>query len=138
MAPSLKDNVSKTATWTRLVYLIVYGAIFGLVGGLVILISVSQFLLKLLTGTVNLRLKLLGRDLGIYISDIAAFVTFHGTTTPYPFSPWPSAPEKPVTAKKTTTRRSPVKTRSATKKSPARRRKTPSPPASPPTEAPTA
>ena len=122
MARSIKDNVSETATWIRLVYLVVYAAIFSLVGSLVVLVSVSQFLLKLFTGRTNSRLKLLGRDLGIYVSDIASFVTFHGTTTPYPFSAWPSASEQPVTTKKTST--TPKKKRSTARKSTTRRRKT--------------
>ncbi len=131
MPRSLKDNVSETATWIRLIYLIVYAGIFSLVGLLVILTSVSQFLLKLFTGRTNSRLKLLGRDLGIYIGDIVAFVTFHGANIPYPFSAWPSALEKPAPVKKTNTKRAVGKTKSTAQKSSPRRRKTVAPPRAP-------
>jgi Domain of unknown function (DUF4389) len=46
--------------------------------------------LALATDGPNARLTHFGRSLGLYVSQIASFVSFATEETPFPFSAWPS------------------------------------------------
>jgi cellulose synthase/poly-beta-1,6-N-acetylglucosamine synthase-like glycosyltransferase len=90
MDEELKANVKKLSTWIRLIYMIFFVVFFNvaeLVAGLVVM---AQFLTKLLTGRVNKQLSVFGQSLGIYLSKVVWFLTFHSENMPYPFHPWPS------------------------------------------------
>jgi hypothetical protein len=90
MDEEFKVNVKKLSTWIRLIYMIFFVVFFNvaeLVAGVVV---VAQFLTKLLTGQVNKHLSVFGQSLGIYLSEVVWFLTFHSENMPYPCRPWPS------------------------------------------------
>ena len=90
MDEELKTNVKKLSTWVRMFYMIFFIIVFNvaeLVAGVVVVV---QFLSKLLTGQANEQLSVFGQSLGIYLSEVIWFLTFHSENMPYPFRPWPS------------------------------------------------
>ena len=61
MADDLKHNIKKQSTWMRGLYMLLY-TIFSRIAEVVLFaVIVFQFILKLLTGETNERLRKLGR-----------------------------------------------------------------------------
>lgn len=90
MDSKLKANVKRQSTWIRLLYMILFVVFFNvaeLVAGVVVAV---QFLSKLFTGKTNEQLGSFGKSLGIYLSEIVWFLTFHSEDMPYPCRPWPT------------------------------------------------
>lgn len=86
----LKANVRRQSTWIRLLYMILFVVflhVAELVAGVVMAV---QFLSKLFTGKTNEPLGSFGRSLGIYLSEVVWFLTFHSEDMPYPCRPWPT------------------------------------------------
>jgi hypothetical protein len=59
-------------------------------GTLLAIGAIIQFVLALLGDTPNARLVVFGQSLGLYLSQIASFVSFATEEVPFPFSAWPS------------------------------------------------
>ena len=60
-------------------------------------VVIFQFLTKLFTGEPNQQLRNLGQNLGSYLRDIVAFLTFASEEKPFPFAAWPAG-EAPAPA----------------------------------------
>ena len=86
-APAAPD---KRAIWVRGLLMILMAIAFQISGTLLALGAVVQFVLALMSETPNARLTTFGQGLGLYLSQIAAFVTFASEEAPFPFSAWPS------------------------------------------------
>ncbi len=63
---------------------------FQISGTLLAVGAIIQFVLALPGGTPNARLTDFGRRLGLYLDQIASFVTFATDEAPFPFGAWPS------------------------------------------------
>jgi len=101
MASEIKDHVTDRNRWLRLLYIILYVAIFQIVEIVVGLTIVVQFVSYLFTGRTLERLRGLGESLGTYMRQMVMYVTFGTHERPYPFGPWPRpgvAPETTATA----------------------------------------
>jgi hypothetical protein len=83
-ATSGKSNI-----WLRGLLMILMGIAFQISGTLLALTAVIQFVLALLSDTPNTRLVAFGKSLGLYLSQIASFVSFATEEVPFPFSAWP-------------------------------------------------
>lgn len=64
---------------------------FQLAAWVLIAVAVLQLAFALFSEESNPRLQGLGRSLGRYLGQIAAFVSFSTETLPFPFSDWPSS-----------------------------------------------
>ena len=102
MSNDLKDNIKKQSTWMRGLYMLLFTVFYTLAEILLFTIIVFQFVLKLLTGDTNERLRKLGQTMATYIYQILQFMSFNSEQHPYPFGAWPKGEPKP-TAKKTIT-----------------------------------
>ena len=80
----------KRSIWVRGLLMILMAIAFQISGPLLALGAVVQFVLALVSETPNARLTAFGRGLGLYLSQIADFVTFASEEAPFPFSAWPS------------------------------------------------
>ena len=74
--------------WTRLLYMIFFGAIGYLVCMGILLISLFQFVAFLFTGKKNSNLLDLSQNLCDYIRQIFTYLTFLHDDKPFPFSSW--------------------------------------------------
>ncbi|WP_395058060.1 DUF4389 domain-containing protein [Polaromonas sp.] len=63
---------------------------FQLAAWVLIAIAVLQLAFAAFSEAPNARLQGLGRSVGRYLGQIAAFVSFSTETPPFPFSDWPS------------------------------------------------
>jgi len=118
---NLGDNLSDKSTWMRLIYIVLFAIAFNIAEILIAIITVVQFFTVLFTKSPNARLQTLGGDLGGYIRDVTAFLTYQSDHMPYPVSDWgqPESTQEPKpAAKKTTTRKPAVKKKPAAKKAP--------------------
>ena len=64
---------------------------FQIVAWVLIIIALLQLGFAVFNDEPNPRLQSLGRSVGRYLGQIAAFVSFSTETLPFPFSDWPSA-----------------------------------------------
>lgn len=86
-------NDGKRRIWVRGVLMILMAIAFHVCGTLLALAAIIQFVLALLTNTPNARLIAFGRSLGLYLSQIAEFVSFGTEQVPFPFNEWPPGRE---------------------------------------------
>lgn len=89
----LKEKLSSTHKWMRLLYMILFLIILGIAKFIIILISLVQFILVLFTDNVNAKLLEFGAHLSAYIAQVLLFLTFNTEDKPYPFAKWPGSPE---------------------------------------------
>jgi Domain of unknown function (DUF4389) len=80
----------KRSIWVRGLLMLLMALAFHISGVLLAIGAVVQFVLALATDGPNARLTHFGRSLGLYVSQIASFVSFATEETPFPFSAWPS------------------------------------------------
>jgi hypothetical protein len=99
----VKDNIKKQSTWMRGLYMLLFAFFYGLADFVLFMIVVFQFILKVLTGDTNDRLRKLGQSIATYIYQILQFLNFNTDHHPYPFGAWPKGEPRP-TAKKSITR----------------------------------
>jgi len=104
MQDQTRDNLTDKSTWMRLVYIVLFAIAFNIAEILIAIITVVQFFTVLFTKAPNARLQTLGGDLGGYIRDVTAFLTYQSDHMPYPVSDWgcqptPAAKKKPAAKK---------------------------------------
>ena len=85
------ENSDKESKWMRLGYMLLFILFYSLAEALVFAIMFVQFILALVTGTPNDRLKNFGGELSIYIKDIVGYVTYNHDQKVYPFEAWKKA-----------------------------------------------
>jgi hypothetical protein len=76
--------------WIRAIFMLLLGLAFQLCGTVLFIVAFIQFAMTLMDGTPNTRLVSLGRSMGIYMRDIAMFMTFATEEMPFPFKEWPT------------------------------------------------
>lgn len=96
MSNDVKDNIKSQATWKRGLYMLLYAIFYTIAEIVLIAVIVFQFLLKLLSGETNERLRKLGQGLSTYIYQILQYLTFNTEYQPYPFGAWPKGEPKPA------------------------------------------
>ena len=58
---------------------------------ILVLTALVQLVFAIFNDEPNRRLQLFGSSVGLYLTQIASFVTFATETLPFPFSDWPGA-----------------------------------------------
>jgi hypothetical protein len=89
MDDQLKENISKSSTWVRGAYMVLFVIIFHVIEVVVTAVILIQFGFLLFTASSNENLRELGKRLGFYLSQIVNFLTYATEEKPYPFGPWP-------------------------------------------------
>lgn len=77
--------------WVRCLYMLLMALAYQVVGTLVFVVTVIQFVVRLVSDVPNARLLSFGRNLGRYLQQIVNFETFASEDVPFPFSDWSSA-----------------------------------------------
>jgi len=88
----LEDNITSRSTWLRLLFMILFIAIWSVSRLVVLAVVILQFLIVLFTGQTNSRLAALGLSLATYSYQLVAYLTFVTEEQPFPFDDWPSGP----------------------------------------------
>lgn len=89
-ARGLQENLTSKSTWLRLLFMILFLALWSLSRLVVLAVVVLQFFWVALTGATNARLGAFGMSLATYSFQIIAFLTYNTEEQPFPFSDWPS------------------------------------------------
>lgn len=84
----LKNNVTNSNQWTRILYMVLFAVILYLVMTVLCFVVVIQIIFALLTGEPNKEIRRFSADLVLYLRQIAAFLTYTEDTKPYPFQAW--------------------------------------------------
>jgi len=102
MSDDLKDNIKKQSTWMRGLHMLLFSIFYKIAELILFAVIVFQFILKVLTGDTNDRLRKLGQSISTYIYQVLQFLSFNSEQHPYPFGAWPKGEPKPA-ARKTIT-----------------------------------
>ena len=89
MSDDLKENIKKPSTWKRGLYMLLFSFFYTVSEVVLFAIVFIQFILKLLTGDTNERMRKLGQSIATYIYQIIQFLNFNSEAHPYPFGDWP-------------------------------------------------
>ena len=88
MQEHINENIKKPTTWKRIVFILVFAVIVGLVRVLLWAVILLQIASTLLTGSVNKNILEFGRKLSAYLYHILIFLTFNSDKLPFPFADW--------------------------------------------------
>ena len=91
----LEQNVKSRSTWLRLVFMLIFFALYAISRFVVFAVVILQFLWVLFTAETNDKLVKLGQSLATYTYQIVIYLTFNSDSKPFPFDrEWPaSAPD---------------------------------------------
>ena len=92
MSQNLKENVTRSSIWLRLLSMIVLGIAFNVAEIVIFAVVVFQFLVTLVSGNPNEQLTRFGNNLARYVQQIVRFMTFATEDKPFPFGAWPDEP----------------------------------------------
>jgi hypothetical protein len=86
----LEDNLKRRATWVRLLFMIVFVAVYAITRIVFSAVVVFQFLWVLFTAETNKQLMEFGQSLATYTYQIMRFLSFNSEDKPFPFNAdWP-------------------------------------------------
>ena len=91
MDSELKQNLKRSDTWLRMLYVILFAAIYGVAEVVLVAVVIVQFGFVLLSGKRNPNLLQFGGRLSRYLYDVLLYFTFRSDTKPFPFDEWPAA-----------------------------------------------
>ena len=90
MTDTSASTHDKRSIWIRGLFMVLMAIAFYISGMLLVVVAIVQFVLALVSDGPNARLVAFGQSVGLYLSEIASFVSFATEDVPFPFSPWPS------------------------------------------------
>ena len=77
--------------WMRALLMLLMCAAFQLAAWTLVLTALVQLVFAIFNDEPNRRLQRFGSSIGLYLTQIASFVTFATETLPFPFSDWPES-----------------------------------------------
>lgn len=77
--------------WLRGAFVLLFLIIMRITTFLLFAIALFQFLHSLFVGRANSKVQTFGKNLGIYLNEIAQFVVYEVDIKPWPFADWPSS-----------------------------------------------
>lgn len=85
---NIHRNLKKVSTWKRILFMLIFAVIVGIVRILLWAVVLLQVASALFTGAPNPNLLKLGRTLAVYLYQILLFLTYNREEMPFPFSEW--------------------------------------------------
>ncbi len=90
MNAETKTNLQSKSTWVRVLYMLLFVLAYSAAEFVLGVTVVIQVIIKLVTGSLNERLKTFGKQISVYIYDVLNFLTFNTEDKPFPFDEWPT------------------------------------------------
>jgi hypothetical protein len=90
MNAETKTNLQSKSTWVRVLYMLLFVLAYSAAEFVLGVTVVIQVIIKLVTGSLNERLKKFGKQISVYIYDVLNFLTFNTEDKPFPFDEWPT------------------------------------------------
>lgn len=91
------QQVNDSSRWVRLLYMIVFAALYKAAEFIMWVVVVFQILVTLVTGSPNARALKFGKQLSVYVYGLWAYLTYNTEKKPFPFSDWPTTAAPPST-----------------------------------------
>ena len=91
MSSELRANMTRRATWQRLLFMILFGVVYTLAELVLVAVVLFQFGFVLITTRRNDRLLDFGARLSFFLYQVLLFITYAKDDKPFPFSNWPTA-----------------------------------------------
>lgn len=88
MSEEMKQNLSNSDNWIRLLFVILFAFIFYIAGIVTAVVVLLQFGCLLITGERNRQLQQFGGQMARYMGDILLYSTFNKEQAPFPFADW--------------------------------------------------
>lgn len=92
MPDNVKENIKSPATWSRVLYMLLFAFIYHVAEVVLVAVVLFQLLVTIFTGQPNVRLLGFGQGLGTFIYQIVRFLTYNNEDRPFPFGDWPVGP----------------------------------------------
>lgn len=89
MDDKMKENLKSQSTWTRILYMLLFGVIYTVAEVVVFAVALFQVISILFNGQKNVHLLNFGSSLSAYVYQIIQFFTFNRDVRPFPFDKWP-------------------------------------------------
>ena len=77
--------------WARALLMVLMFAAFQLAAWILVLTALVQLVFAIFNDEPNRRLQRFGSSVGLYLTQIASFVTFATAVVPFPLSDWPES-----------------------------------------------
>ncbi len=87
--PDFKANVTSDVFWLRTIYTVIYFFVLKIMDFILIILVLTQWLLRLFTGKNNRSLQSFSWSLGVYYREVTHYLTGCSETKPFPFREWP-------------------------------------------------
>ncbi|WP_231757817.1 DUF4389 domain-containing protein [Microbulbifer elongatus] len=94
----LKQNLTSTNQWLRLVYMVLFAVLLEIAGFVMLAVVIAQFLFAIFTGGANDNLRRLGDQISSYIYQTLQFLIYNTEEKPFPFSEWPESEEEDLSS----------------------------------------
>ncbi|HIO91527.1 MAG TPA: DUF4389 domain-containing protein [Leucothrix mucor] len=89
MSSETKKSLKDSSTWKRILYMLLFAFAYSIAEFVLMALVIVQVVLKLVTGSINENLKVLGKQTARYIYAVMLFLSFNTEEKPFPFSAWP-------------------------------------------------
>ncbi len=94
MAENMTDSALVTTPeprklWVRALLMLLMCAAFQIAAWILVVTALVQLVFAIFNDEPNKRLQRFGGSVGLYLTQIASFVTFATEVAPFPFSDWP-------------------------------------------------
>jgi len=90
MDDELKQHVRDGSAWMRLLFMLLFAAIYSVAEIVLTAVVVFQFLFVLFTGRKNVRALAFGSSLAAFVYQVFRYLTYNSEERPFPFADWPS------------------------------------------------
>lgn len=119
MDDGLKQHVQDSSAWMRLLFMLLFAAVFSVAEAVLTAVVAFQFLFVLFTGRKNGRVLSFGSSLAAYVYQVFSYLTYNSEDRPFPFADWPGdSPLVAGQAQARPARKRPVRRRPAAKAQP--------------------
>ena len=95
MSDDIVENLKQPSQWLRIGFMLALAIALYVASVILTLLTLAQAVFSLLTGSDNVNLRALGRDLATYVKQILDFLTYNSENKPFPFSDYPNGDAPP-------------------------------------------
>jgi len=89
MSDNLKAHITDMNVWLRLLFMLLFAAIYAVTRFVLVAVVILQFMWVLFTADKNRPLLSFGNQLSTFVYQIYRYLTFNTECRPFPFSDWP-------------------------------------------------
>jgi len=89
MSDDFKTHVTDMNVWMRLLFMLLFAAIYAVTRLVLVVVVILQFMWVLFTADKNRPLLSFGSQLSTFVYQIYRYLTFNTECRPFPFADWP-------------------------------------------------